>query len=85
MTLETGLFSHMCRSQIMTSLTSKKTGLLHLLEPDILPEQGAVLPSACGGNATSRSHLANEFQQIQFVNYYMSVTFFVILKSVKRC
>ena len=64
----------------MTSLTSKKTGLLHLLEPDILPEQGAVLPSACGGNATSRSHLANEFQQIQFVNYYMSVTFFAIVQ-----
>ena len=43
------------------------------------------LPSACGGMATPRSHLANEFHQIQFVNYYMSVTFFVIVKSVKRC
>jgi len=29
-----------------------------------LPEQGAVLPSACGGMATPRSHLANEFHQI---------------------
>ena len=70
----------------MTSLTSKKkTGLLHLLEPEVLPEQGAVLPSACGGNATSRSHLVNEFQQSGRLNYYMPVTFFVNLKSVKRC
>jgi hypothetical protein len=53
-------------------------------EPRVLPGQGAVLPSASGGNATPRSHLVNEFHQIQFVNYYMSVTFFVILKSVKK-
>jgi len=62
----------------------QKKGLVDLLEPEVLPEQGAVLPSACGGCATPRSHLANEFHQIQFVNYYMSVTFFVILKSVKK-
>jgi len=62
-----------------------KLGLVDFLEPRVLPEQGAVFPSACGGIATPRSHLANEFHQIQFVNYYMSVTFFVILKSVKRC
>jgi hypothetical protein len=52
--------------------------------PELFPKQGAVLPSACGGYATPRSHLANEFHQIQFVNYYMSVTFFVIVKSVKK-
>jgi hypothetical protein len=61
-----------------------KKGLVDLLDPRVLPEQGAVLPSASGGMATPRSHLANEFHQIQFVNYYMSVTFFVILKSVKK-
>jgi hypothetical protein len=60
----------------------KELVLLH--EPDVLPGQGAVLPSASGGNATPRSHLANEFHQIQFVNYNMSVTFFVIVKSVKK-
>ena len=43
------------------------------------------MPSACGGNATPRSHLANNFQQIKLINYYMSVTFFVVVKSVKRC
>jgi len=53
--------------------------------PEFFPGQGAVLPSACGGMAIPRSHLANEFQQIGHVNYYMSVTFFVILKSAKRC
>jgi hypothetical protein len=61
-----------------------KKGLVDLLEPRVLPGQGAVLPSASGGMATPRSHLANEFHQIQFVNYYMSVTFFVIVKSVKK-
>jgi hypothetical protein len=61
-----------------------KKGLVDFPEPRVLPEQGAVLPSACGGMATPRSHLANEFHQIQFVNYYMSVTFFVIVKSVKK-
>jgi hypothetical protein len=61
-----------------------KKGLVDFPEPRVLPEQGAVLPSACGGCATPRSHLANEFHQIQFVNYYMSVTFFVIVKSVKK-
>ena len=25
------------------------------------------------------------FQQIRHINYYMSVTFFVVVKSVKRC
>ena len=58
------------------SSTYPKKGPVHLLEPRVLPEQEAVLPSACGGMATPRSHLANEFHQIQFVNYYMSVTFF---------
>ncbi len=26
-----------------------------------------------------------KFQQIRHINYYMSVTFFVVVKSVKRC
>jgi hypothetical protein len=30
-------------------------------------------------------HLLNEFQQIRVINYYMHVTFFVVLKSIKRC
>ena len=64
----------------MHQLLIPKKGPVDLLEPDVLPEQGAVLPSACGGMATPRSHLANEFQQIQFVNYYMSVTFFAIVQ-----
>jgi hypothetical protein len=59
-----------------SSTYPQKKGLVHLLEPRVLPGQGAVLPSASGGCATPRSHLANEFHQIQFVNYYMSVTFF---------
>ena len=58
------------------SITYSKKGLVDFPEPRVLPEQGAVLPSASGGCATPRSHLANEFHQIQFVNYYMSVTFF---------
>jgi hypothetical protein len=53
-----------------------KKGPVHSLDLHVLPGQGAVLPSASGGYATPRSHLANEFHQIQFVNYYMSVTFF---------
>jgi hypothetical protein len=43
------------------------------------------MPSACAGNATPRRHSSNKFQQIKLVNYYMSVTFFVVMKSVKRC
>ena len=70
--------------KIPVQLVTKK-GLVDFPELEVLPEQGAVLPSACGGNATSRSHLVNEFQQIGRLNYYMSVTFFVNLKSVKRC
>jgi hypothetical protein len=47
--------------------------------------QRSSMPSACGGYATPRSHLFNKFQQIRHINYYMSVTFFVVVKSVKRC
>ena len=35
--------------------------------------------------ATPRRHLSNKFQQMRLVNYYMSVTFFVVMKSVNRC
>jgi hypothetical protein len=43
-----------------------KKGLVDFPEPRVLPKQEAVLPSASGGCATPRSHLANEFHQIQF-------------------
>ena len=34
--------------------------------------------------APTRPHLFNNFQQIKLINYYMLVTFFVVVKSVKR-
>ena len=43
------------------------------------------MPSAFGGNAIPRSHLFNKFHQFKLINYYMHVTFFVVLKSIKRC
>ena len=70
---------------IWSLILTKKNGPVQSPESQVLPGQGAVLPSACGGFATPRSHLANEFHQIRHLNYYMSVTFFVILKSVERC
>ena len=69
---------------IWSLILTKKNGPVQSPESQVLRRQGVVLPSACGGMANPRSHLANEFHQIQFVNYYMSVTFFVILKSVKK-
>jgi hypothetical protein len=38
-----------------------------------------------GGNATPSPHLSNKFHQFKLINYYMSVTFFVVVKSIKRC
>ena len=61
---------------IWSLMLTKKNGPVQSPESEVLCRQGAVLPSAYGGMATPRSHLANEFHQIQFVNYYMSVTFF---------
>jgi hypothetical protein len=65
------------------SSTYPKKELIDLLESEVLSGQGAALPSACGANATLTSHLANEFDQTQFVNYYASVTFLQAHKSLK--
>jgi hypothetical protein len=46
---------------IWSLMLTKKNGPVQSSESEVLPEQGAVLPSACGGCATPRSHLAKEF------------------------
>jgi hypothetical protein len=53
--------------EIPVQLVTKK-GLVDFPESRVLFGQGAALPSACGGMATPRSHLANEFHQIQLLS-----------------
>ena len=61
---------------IWSLMLTKKMDMFNLPNPKFFAGKELSLPSACDGCATPRSHLANEFQQIGRLNYYMSVTFF---------